>query len=90
MTWGEIVRLAAFGLAGLVVGGSSLTMLRATTSMYVAGRVGRPIALHLTRLGLVGGALVWTALQGAGPLIVAAAGLTLARPIAVRLMGRIA
>ncbi len=88
MSVGEIERLAAFAMAGFVLGGASFASLRLNTSLYVGGGLWRPIALHVARLAVIAGALVWTALQGAGPLLAAAAGLTLARPIAVRLLGK--
>jgi len=90
MSGGEIERLAAFAAAGFVLGGASLTSLRLTTALYVSGGVLRPIALHVARMALIATALIWTALQGAGPLLAAATGLTVARLIAVRLLGRTA
>jgi hypothetical protein len=88
MTAGEIERLMVFGLAGLVLGGASLATLRLNADLYVGGDLWRPIGLHLTRLAVLAGALVWTAHHGAGPLIAAAAGLVLARPIALRMLRR--
>lgn len=90
MNLSDIERLAAFGLAGLVLGGASLASLRLNTWLYVEGGVWRPIGLHLARLTVLAGALVWAAHQGAGPLLAGAAGLVLARPIAVRTLGRVA
>ena len=84
----EIGRLAAFGLAGLLLGGASMASLRLNTDLYVGGRVWAPIGLHLARLSIVAGVLVWTALQGAGPLLAVAGGLVLARPFAVQMLGR--
>jgi hypothetical protein len=89
MTVGDIERLAAFGLAGLVLGGASMASLRLNTDLYVGGGVWRPIGLHIARLSIVVGVLVWTAFQGAGPLLAVSAGLVLARPIALRLLGRV-
>lgn len=88
MTAGDVERLAAFGLAGLVLGGASMASLRLNTDLYVGGSLWRPIGLHFARLSIVAGVLVWTAFQGAGPLLAAAGGLVLARPIAVRMLGR--
>ena len=90
MTPGEIMRLAAFGLAGLGLGGASLLALRANVASYLTGSPWRPLAAHLERLAIIAGVLIWTARQGAGPLLCLAAGLVLARPIAVRVLGRIA
>jgi hypothetical protein len=84
---GEFARLAAFGVAGLALGLLSLASLRLNADLYLGGGLARPIALHLARLGLIGGALVLVAHQGAGPLLACAAGLVLARPIALRLFG---
>lgn len=86
MTVGGIERLVIFGLTGLVLGGASLGSLRLNTNLYLAGGLWRPIVLHLARLAIVFSTLAWTAQQGAGPLIAAAAGLVIARPIAMRLI----
>ena len=88
MNAGDIERLAAFVLAGLVLGGASMASLRLNTEFYVRGEVWRPVGLHLARLSILASILVCAALQGAGPLLAVAAGLVLARPIAVRLLGR--
>lgn len=88
MNLAEIARLAAFGLAGLLIGAASLAALRANVSAYLDGRAWRSLAAHLGRLAVLAAVLVWTARQGAGPLLALAGGLVLARPIAVRLMGR--
>jgi len=88
MTAGDIERLAAFGQAGLILGGASMASLRLNTDLYVRGRLWRPIGLHFLRLSIMAGVLVWTAFQGAGPLLAVAGGLVLARPIAVRMLGR--
>jgi hypothetical protein len=89
MTVGELERLAAFGLAGLVLGAASMASLRLNTDLYVGGGLWRPIGLHFARLSIMAGILVWTAFQGAGPLLCVAAGLVLARPIAVQTLGRV-
>lgn len=88
MSGAEIGRLAVFGAAGLALGGASLASLRFNTGLYMSGDLWRPIGLHIVRLAVVAGALVWTAHEGAGPLIAVAAGLVLARPLAMRLLGR--
>lgn len=89
MKVGEIDHLIAFGLAGFLVGEASLAALRLNTSLYLGGGLWWPISLHLARLAVVAGALVWMVLQGPGPLISGAAGLVLARPIAMRVFGRV-
>lgn len=88
MTVGEIDHLIAFGLAGFLIGGASLAALRLNASLYLGGGLWWPIGLHLARLAIVAGALVWMVQQGPAPLISGAAGLVLARPIAVRVFGR--
>lgn len=88
MNGAEVTRLAAFGLAGLLLGAASLAALRLNVADYLVGRAWRPIATHLARLAILAAILVWTARQGAGPLLALAAGLVLARPIAVRLTRR--
>ncbi len=67
MTVGEIDHLIAFGLAGLLLGGASLAALRLNASLYLGGGLWWPIGLHLARLAIVAGALVWMAQQGASP-----------------------
>ena len=65
-----------------------MASLRLNTDLYVSGGLWRPIGLHFARLAIMAGVLVWTAFQGAGPLLAVAGGLVLARPIAVRMLGR--
>jgi hypothetical protein len=88
MSAGDIGRLAAFGLAGLALGAVSLAALRLNVSSYVRGDLWRPIGWHLARLAALAALLIWTARQGAGPLLALAAGIVLARPIVLRVMGR--
>jgi hypothetical protein len=88
MSGGEMARLAAFGLAGLLLGAASLAALRRNVADYLGGRAWRSIGAHVARLAILAAILVWTARQGAGPLLALAAGLVLARPIALRVMGR--
>jgi hypothetical protein len=83
-------QIAAFALAGLILGGASLAALRLNAALYVAGDVWRSLALHLARLALVAAGLVVAARQGAAPLLAGAGGLVAARLIAVRLVGRAA
>jgi hypothetical protein len=85
----ETWRIAAFALAGLVLGGASFATLRINTDLYVAGDLWRSLVLHLARLALVAAGLVAAALQGAGPLLAGAGGLVASRWIAVRLWGRV-
>jgi F1F0 ATPase subunit 2 len=83
-------QVAAFALAGLALGAASFAALRLNTALYVAGDVWRSLALHFARLALVVAGLVLAAREGAGPLLAGAAGLVVARWIAVRLWGRVA
>lgn len=80
----------AFSLAGLVLGGASFAALRVNTALYVAGAMWPSLTLHAARLGIVAAGLVVAARQGASPLLAGAAGLVVARWIAVRLWGRVA
>jgi hypothetical protein len=84
----ELGRLAAWALAGFAAGTASFAALRLTTDAYVRGARLKPIALHAARLALLGAGLLAAAHAGAWPLLAAAAGLTAARPLAVRLWGR--
>ena len=88
MTPIDTVRLAAFSLAGLILGAASLAVLKWNVAQYLNGSPWRPLAAHLLRLAVIAGVLVWAARQGAGPLLCLAAGLVIARPIAVRVLGR--
>jgi F1F0 ATPase subunit 2 len=88
MTNLETGRLAAYAVAGLALGAASFASLRLNTDLYVGGGLWRPIALHLLRLAVVTAVLVFAALKGAGPLLAVAAGLVIARPLVVRLLGR--
>lgn len=88
MTPIDAIRLVAFGLGGLVLGAASLALLKWNVAQYLHGRPWRPLAAHLLRLAVISGVLVWAARQGAGPLLCLAAGLVIARPIAVRVLGR--
>ena len=89
MTGAEVEQLAVFCAAGLTLGGASLASLRFNSSLYLSGDLWQPIGLHLARLTVLAVALVWTAHEGAGPLIAGAAGLVLARPLAMRLLARV-
>jgi hypothetical protein len=87
----EAFQLAAFAIAGLLLGGASFAALRLNTALYLSGGVWRSLALHLARIALVALGLVVVARQGgAGPLLAGAAGLVMARWVAVRLWGRVA
>jgi F1F0 ATPase subunit 2 len=88
MTVVEAAHIAAFALAGFVLGAASFASLKLNTDLYLGGQLWRPIALHLLRLAIVSAALACAALQGAGPLLAAAAGIVIARPVTVRLLGR--
>lgn len=88
MTMLYALNLALYGLAGLALGAASLTALRFNTALYLSGRLWGSLGLHTARLVIVAGLLVWAARQGAGPLVAIAAGLVLARPIAIRTLGR--
>lgn len=88
MTPMDTVRLVAFGLAGLILGGASLIVLKWNVAQYLHGNAWLPLAAHLVRLAVIAGVLVWAARQGASPLLCLAAGLVIARPIAVRVLGR--
>lgn len=88
MTFAQMGPLGAYALAGLVLGAASFASLKLTTDLYVAGPLWRPIALHVVRLSVLTAVMVLAALQGAGPLLALAAGVVIARPIAVRLLGR--
>ncbi|HWA63223.1 MAG TPA: ATP synthase subunit I [Caulobacteraceae bacterium] len=88
MTWIEGARLAAYAAAGFGLGGASYAALRRTSALYVGGGAWTALALHVLRLATVGAALFLCARQGAGPLLAAAAGLALVRPLAVPALAR--
>jgi hypothetical protein len=89
MTAPHILRLALYALAGAALGSVSLFTLRLTARLYMEAPA-RAVTLHVARLATLGAILVLSALQGAGPLIALAAGLTLVRPILVRRLGGVA
>jgi F1F0 ATPase subunit 2 len=89
MTFVEAAHLAVFTVSGFAVGAASFASLKLNTDLYLGGRLWRPIAFHLLRLAIVAAALAFAAFQGAGPLLAAAAGLVIARPVTVRLLGRV-
>lgn len=88
MTLMEAVRLAALFLGGVALGGVSLAVLKWNVAQYLRGGPWAALAAHLARLAILAGVLVWAGRQGAGPLLCIAAGLVVARPIAVRVLGR--
>jgi hypothetical protein len=84
----EIARIAGFALAGLVLGAASFATLRLNAALYLGAAPWRSAALHVLRLAGLGALLVWTARQGAGPLLALAAGLTAARLLVVPRLAR--
>jgi hypothetical protein len=88
MTPMDAAWLSAFFFAGLALGGASLAVIKWNVAQYLRGSPWGPLAGHLARLAVIAGVLVWAARQGAGPLLCLAAGLVIARPIAVRVLGR--
>lgn len=85
---GDLVFLAL----GIMAGTTFFALLRWNTLLYVqGGSLGFALGLQAVRIGLLGGLLVLTALQGALPLLLTALGLLIARPIVMRcIMGGVA
>jgi F1F0 ATPase subunit 2 len=71
--------------AGLVLGAGHAAALRWNVRLYLAaGRPGRAIALHVLRFVAVAAGMWLAARQGAGALLAAAAGFTMATIVAAR------
>lgn len=79
-------QLALAAAAGAAMGTASLAALRLSTRLFVAGAAFRGGLLHLLRLVGLTGALALVAHSGAAALLAALAGLTVARPLALRLL----
>lgn len=89
MTAGEIWGLSLFAAGGFVLGAASYAALRLNTALYLGGSAWRSAVLHLARLALLTAVLVWTARQGAWPLLSMCAGLVAARPVVVPFLARL-
>ena len=77
----------AFFAAGLAAGTLHFALLRWNASLYGRpGRIGGAVALQLLRLAVLGCVLALIARQGALPLLLAALGVLVARPIVMRMM----
>jgi len=78
---------AAYLLAGLLTGVAFFALLRWNTGLYLrAGGLGVAVAVQVLRLAAVGFVLTLAARHGALPLLLAALGLLIARPIVTRRM----
>jgi F1F0 ATPase subunit 2 len=78
---------AVWFAAGLAAGTLHFALLRWNAALYGrAGGIGTAVALQLLRLAVLGGVLTIIALQGALPLLLAALGVLVARPVVMRLM----
>jgi hypothetical protein len=88
MTALDILALAAYGLLGIALGLVHFRSLAATIRLWREdGGARRAAALHGLRWAGLGLALWAVAIQGGGPLLAAAAGILLARPLALRQTG---
>ncbi len=78
---------ARFLAAGFVAGTLHFALLRWNTALYAgAGRVWAAAVMQLLRLSVTAGLLALVARQGALPLLLAALGLVIARPLVIRWM----
>jgi F1F0 ATPase subunit 2 len=78
---------AAWFAAGLAAGTLHFALLRWNAALYAgAGHIGGAVALQVLRLAVLGGVLAVIALHGALPLLLAALGVLVARPVVLRLM----
>jgi len=80
--------LVLFAAAGLAAGLAHFHMVALTARAVTAGNLARSLAATAGRFALTGPVLVVAALQGAGPLLAAAAGLLAGRRLVMRREGR--
>lgn len=79
---------AGFLAFGLLAGGVHFALLRWNAALYGRReRLGWALVLHVLRLAGTAALLVVVARLGAMPLLLAAAGIVIARPIVVRHLG---
>jgi len=79
--------LAGFLLSGFLVGMLHFTLLRWNATLFLRrGATLATVALTLARLAATGGALFLAVLHGALPLLAAAFGVVLARPLMRRVL----
>lgn len=78
------LRDMGFLVLGLVTGLLHFHLLRWNTELFVSGGLARAFAAQGLRLAMLAGVLVCAAWQGALPLLLAALGVMIARPIVLR------
>ncbi|HWL81806.1 MAG TPA: ATP synthase subunit I [Roseomonas sp.] len=71
-------------LPGFLLGLLHFGTLRRNASLYLGGSAPQAVALHLVRMAMTAGGLLLAARAGAWPLLMAMAGLLLARLLTVR------
>jgi F1F0 ATPase subunit 2 len=73
-------------LAGLAGGTAHFVLLRWNTRLYVSGELAPAIGAQALRLAAIVSLLVFAALHGALPLLLAALGVILARPVVLQVL----
>lgn len=87
MTATDVLVLAAYGVLGIGLGLVHFRSLAATIRLWRGNAAAQAAALHGLRWAGLGLVLWAVAAQGGGPLLAAAAGILLARPLALRQTG---
>lgn len=77
---------AVWFLAGLLGGAAYFALLRWNTMLYVRPVFAQALGVQLLRLAGMGVLLGFAAHHGAWPLLLAALGMLVARPLALRMM----
>ncbi|HZD26518.1 MAG TPA: ATP synthase subunit I, partial [Alphaproteobacteria bacterium] len=86
---GTISLLAGYGALGLALGLLHFASLRWLAGQYLGGGPRwRGALVHVARLALLGGTLVWIAQAGAWPLLAATAGLLAGRAAVMAMVRR--
>jgi F1F0 ATPase subunit 2 len=79
---------AGYFAVGLLAGALHFRLLRWNATLYVrAGGAATAMLVQILRLGVLAGGLAAAAMQGAMPLLLAALGVVIARPIVTRWTG---
>jgi hypothetical protein len=79
--------LDAFWLLGGLAGGTAhFALLRWNTRLYLGGGLGRALGVQALRMLVTAVLLAFAAWHGAMPLLLAAIGVLLARPLVLRLL----
>lgn len=77
-----MISAALYLALGALAGAVHLSLLRRNAALYARpGRIGHAVGLQILRFAAMAGVLTAVALQGALPLMMAALGVIVARPV---------